>query len=120
MDFNRKSPSDCQVNYEVKTVKRNGNDLTLEISRPKGCSGIYELVWDGLWQESYPRRMQLYLTASFNSCSPGIETETDVIRVDLEKAIKETSADLFTIYLREYCSFRDFNCEGNCNLIIPD
>lgn len=120
MDFNRKDPSVCQVNFELKKITRNGKELTLEIERPKGCNGTYELVWDGKWQESLPRRMQVYLTGLFNACSPGSETEVDVIKLDLEKSIREAPKDLFTIYLREHCSFRDFNCVGNCDLTIPD
>lgn len=118
MDFNRMDPSLCQVNFEIKSIKRTENELTLEIERPKGCTGIYDLVWDGRWQESSPRRMQLYLTGSFTSCSAGTETEMDVIKVDLAKALIEAPKDLFTIYLRENCSFRDFNCVGNCDLRI--
>ncbi len=116
LDFNRKDPSLCQVGFELKKITRNSTELTLEIVRPKGCNGIYELVWDGKWQESSPRRMQVYLTGIFNSCTPSSELETDVIQVDLAKALREKPTDLFTIYLREHCSFRDFNCVGNCNL----
>lgn len=118
LDFNRKDSGLCQVNFEIKSIKRNQNELTLEIERPIGCIGIYDLVWDGKWQESLPRRMQVYLTRIFNSCSPSSDTEIDVIKVDLQKALRETPTDLFTIYLREHCSFRDFNCVGNCDLSI--
>lgn len=118
LDFNRKDPSLCQVSFEIKSINRNESELTLEIERPKGCNGIYELVWDGRWQESAPRRMQIYLTGFFNSCSPASETEIDLVKVDLAKALRETPTDLFTIYLREHCSFRDFNCAGNCRLSI--
>ena len=118
MDFNRRDPSLCQVSFEIKSVKRNANELTLEIKRPKGCVGSYELVWDGNWQESSPRRMQLYLSAMFTACNAGSEMELDVIKVDLAKALLEDPKDLFTIYLREYCSFRDFNCVGNCDFKI--
>lgn len=118
LDFNRKDPSLCQVSFEIKSVKRVGNELTLGIERPKGCTGIYDLVWDGIWQESSPRRMQLYLTGMFTSCNAGYETELDVIKVDLAKALITDPKDLFTIYLREHCSFRDFNCVGNCDFKI--
>lgn len=118
MDFNRKDPSLCQVSFEIRGIKRDGNELTLQIERPKGCSRMYELVWDGNWQESAPRRIQVYLTSMFNTCSVGSETEIDVLKVDLAKALQETPKDLFTIYLREHCSYRDFNCVGNCNLSI--
>lgn len=118
LDFNRKDPSLCQVAFEITSIKRTGNELTLEIERPKGCAGIYDLVWDGTWQESSPRRMQLYLTGKFNSCSAGTGVEVDVIKVDLAKALLEAPKDLFTIYIREHCSFRDFNCVGNCDLKI--
>lgn len=118
LDFNRKDPSLCQISFEIKSINRNSSELTLEIERPKGCNAIYELVWDGNWQESSPRRMQVYLTGIFNSCSTTSEREIDLIKVDLVKALRETPTDLFTIYLREHCSFRDFNCVGNCNLSI--
>lgn len=118
MDFNRKDTSLCQVNFEIKSIKRIGNELTLEIERPKGCTGTYDLVWDGRWQESSPRRMQVYLTGLFNTCSVSSETELDLIKVDLAKALRQMPEDLFTIYLREHCSFRDFNCVGNCDLKI--
>ena len=118
LDFNRKDTSLCQVAFEVKSVKRDLNELTLEIERPIGCNGTYELVWDGKWQESFPRRMQVYLTGFFSTCTPGSETAIDVVKVDLAKALREMPSDLFTIYLREHCSFRDFNCVGNCNLSI--
>lgn len=118
LDFNRKDPSLCQTIFEIKSINRNASELTLEIERPKGCNGVYELVWDGKWQESSPRKMQVYLTGFFSTCSPGSETEIDVVKVDISKAIRETPIDLFTIYLREHCSFRDFNCVGNCNLSI--
>ncbi|GAB3222638.1 hypothetical protein J0A67_11320 [Algoriphagus aestuariicola] len=118
LDFNRKDPSLCQVNFEITSIARVGNELSLEVERPKGCTGTYELVWDGLWQESSPRRMQLYLTGLFATCGGGSETEVDVIKVDLEKALLGKSNELFTIYLREHCSFRDFNCVGNCELKI--
>jgi hypothetical protein len=118
LDFNRKDPSLCQVNFEIKSINRNQNELTIRIERPKGCNGSYDLVWDGRWQESSPRRMQVYLTGYFNSCSPNSEREIDEIKVDLAKALREPPTDLFTIYLREHCSFRDFNCVGNCNLSI--
>jgi hypothetical protein len=118
MDFDRNAASFCKVNFEIKGIKRVGNELTLEIERPKGCVGIYELVWDGVWQESSPRRMQIYLTGLFNSCIGGSETELQVIKVDLATALQDMPKDLFTIYLREQCSFRDFNCVGNCELKI--
>ena len=118
LDFNRKDPSLCQASFELRGITRKGNELSLEIERPKGCAGTYELVWDGLWQESSPRRMQLYLTGLFTTCAEGSEAEVDVIKVDLDKALLGTSSDLFTIYLREHCGFRDFNCEGNCELKI--
>lgn len=120
LDFNRKDPSLCQVEFEVRKMKREGNELLLEILRPKGCIGNYELVWDGVWQETSPKRMQIYLTGQFSSCVSGSEQEVEVIRIDLEKAFRNTSPmDPFTIYLREHCSFKDFNCAGNCELIIP-
>jgi hypothetical protein len=118
LDFNRRGPAECQVDYELKGMKRQGNELTLEIERPKGCAGKYQLVWDGIWQESSPRRMQVYLTASFESCVGSVETERDVITIDLASAVQGEPKDLFTIYLREHCSFRDFNCVGNCDLSI--
>lgn len=118
LDFNRRDPSLCQVSFEIRSVKRSGNELTLEIERPKGCTGVYELVWDGIWQESFPRRMQMYLTGMFTSCNTGSETDVDVIKVDLAKALLEEPKDLFTIYLREHCSFRDFNCVGDCDFKI--
>lgn len=118
LDFKRKDPSLCKVNFEIKRVKRQGNELTLEIERPKGCKGMYELVWDGTWQESSPRRMQIYVTGLFSSCLGGSETELDVVKVDMATALQDTPKDLFTIYLREHCSFRDFNCSGNCDLNI--
>ncbi len=118
LDFNRNDPSLCQASFEIKRISRNGNELSLEIERPKGCTGIYELVWDGIWQESSPRRMQLYLTGLFPGCAGGAETGLDVIKVDLAKALLDAPGDLFTIYLREHCSFRDFNCVGNCELKI--
>lgn len=118
LDFNRKDPSLCQVGFEIKSIKRTGNELTLEIERPKGCNGTYDLVWDGNWQESSPRRMQVYLTGMFTSCSGGTGMELDVIKIDLAKALLEAPKDLFTIYLREHCSFRDFICVGNCDLRI--
>lgn len=116
LDFKRMDPSLCQVNFELKGIKRTEKELTLSIERPKGCVGKYELVWDGTWQESSPRRMQLYLTGMFPSCAGSSETELDVIKVDLDRALLGASSDLFTIYLREHCSFRDFNCVGNCDL----
>lgn len=116
MDFNRKDPSLCQISLEIRGIKRSGNELTLQIERPKGCTGMYELIWDGYWQESSPRRMQLYLTGMFYTCSDGLETEIDEINLDLAKALRESPKDLFTIYLREHCSYRDFNCVGNCDL----
>ena len=116
LDFNRKDPTLCQVNFEIKAITREGSELTLEIERPKGCNGIYELVWDGLWQETAPSRMQVYLTGLFSSCSPISETELDVIKVDLANSIRENPTGQFSIYLREHYSFRDFNCVGNCNL----
>jgi hypothetical protein len=118
LDFNRKDPSLCQVSFEIKSISRKGNELSLTIERPKGCDGIYELVWDGIWQESSPRRMQLYLTGLFTACAGGTETDLDVIKVDLAKALLGAPGDLFTIYLREHCSFRDFNCVGNCDLSV--
>ena|GEM_PF-2920537 len=118
IDFNRKDPTLCQVDFELKGIKRQGNELTLEIERPKGCTGKYELVWDGIWQETSPRRMQVYLTAAFGACAGSAETELDVIKVDLATAVQGDPKDLFTIYLREQCSFRDFSCIGNCDLSI--
>lgn len=118
MDFKRRDPSLCQVDYELRKIERDGNELSLTIERPKGCIGMYELVWDGKWQESSPRRIQLYLTGMFTSCAAGSETELDVIKVDLAKALLSETDDLFTIYLREHCSFRDFDCVGNCELSI--
>jgi hypothetical protein len=118
LDFNRKDPSLCQINFEVKSIKRAQNELTLEIERPKGCNGIYELVWDGKWQESSPRRMQVYLKGEFNSCQISSEMQVDIVKIDLAKSLPGAPVDLFTIYLREYCSFRDFNCVGNCDLSI--
>jgi hypothetical protein len=118
LDFNRKDPALCQVDFELKGIRRQGNELTLEIERPKGCAGKYELVWDGIWQESTPRRMQVYLTGSFGSCVGSVETERDVIKIDLAAALQGEQKDLFTIYLREQCSIRDFSCVGNCDLNI--
>ncbi len=121
LDFNRKDPSLCQIDFEVRRVKRDGNELTLEITRPKGCEGIYELVWDGTWQESSPKRMQIYLTAQFSSCVSSSETEVDVIRVDMSKALRIIeSVESYSVYLREHCNFRDYHCEGHCDLSIPD
>jgi hypothetical protein len=120
LDFNRKDPSLCQVEFEIKKVKREGNKLTLEILRPKDCIGTFELVWDGVWQESSLKRMQVYLTAQFSSCASSSETEVDVIRIDLAKVLQNSEPmDPFTLYLREHCSFRDYNCVGDCDLVIP-
>ncbi len=118
LDFERKNPSFCQVSFEIRGIERVGSELTLQIERPKGCSGMYELVWDGRWQESSPRRMQMYLTSMFNTCSVGMESEIDILIIDLAKILPESHKDLFTIYLREHCSYRDFNCVGNCDLSI--
>lgn len=120
LDFNRKSSLFCPVNFDNKKIRREENELLLEILRPKGCPANYELVWDSLWQESSPRRMQVYLTAGFVNCPPGTATELDVIRVDLAKATQSSlPMDPFSGYLCAHCSFRDFNCTGNCDLTIP-
>lgn len=118
LDFNRNDPSTCQISFEIKSIKRVDQELSLEILRPKGCNGIYDLVWDGKWQDSAPAQLQIYLTGSFNSCGSGTEKETDLVKVDLAKALPGRPGSSYSIYIREYCSFRDFNCVGNCELRI--
>jgi hypothetical protein len=120
IDFNRGRAAFCGIETEIRRITRKGDLLTLEILKPKNCNGTYELVWDGKWQESNPRRIQIYLVSEFPSCTAGGERVSDTIEVDLAKALQpggQYGQTPFSIYIREQCNARDYHCEGDCDLL---
>ena len=121
VNFNRQSDFFCTDQLNLKKVRRQGSELTLELTKPATCEGKLELLWDGTVWESNPKKIQIYLIARNNSCPPTDELVTEVIKVDLAKCIGNYSALMpFNIYLREFCSYRDYDCIGNCDMDIPD
>lgn len=120
IDFNRGRAAFCGIDTEIKAISRRSNMLTLEILKPKNCNGTYQLLWDGKWQESNPRRIQIYLISEFPSCSATGEMVSETIAVDLAKALSPSGQygqTPFSIYIREQCNARDYHCEGDCDLV---
>jgi len=121
LNFTRKNVTSCQAPFRIKRINRSGEELKIEVSRPASCELSYELVWDGVIMERNPSRIQIYLTAQSDFCKDSDRLESDFIVLDLFKVIKGVSQDnLQQIYLREYCSFRDFNCIGDCDMEITE
>ncbi len=120
IDFNRGRAAFCGIGIEIKGISRRSNMLTLEILKPKNCNGSYQLVWDGKWQESNPRRIQIYLISELPSCVATGEMVSDTITVDLAEALAPSGQygqTPFSIYIREQCNARDYHCVGDCELI---
>ncbi len=119
VDFNRLDPANCKVEYQLEEINRRANILNLRVKRPENCQVHYELIWDGLVMESLPMRIQLYLVPVFQSCVPSSRSKVDDIEVDLEKVLKfvpkEDIEDL-VIYLRAFCAYEDYLCEGDCQI----
>lgn len=121
LDFTRKDVTSCQTHFQIKRIKRSGDELKIEVNRPESCKLLYKLVWDGVIMETNPSRIQIYLTAQSDNCKYTDSLESDFIILDLSKVIIGASSDdIRQIYLREYCSFRDFNCIGNCDMEIKE
>jgi hypothetical protein len=120
IDFNRGRAAFCGIDTEIKGISRHSNMVTLEFLKPKNCNGTYQLVWDGKWQESNPRKIQIYLISEFPSCVATGEMVSDTIAVDLAKALAlsgQYGQTPFSIYIREQCNARDYHCVGDCDLI---
>lgn len=120
LNFERTNRSVCQTPISIKGIKRTGDILTLKVNRSISCSGKYTLVWDGSVQESNPERVQVYLYPELENCSLTGGLVEDVLVVDLKKAFQSLApqtVDRMYLYVREYCNFVDYLCEGDCELI---
>ncbi|TDQ19467.1 hypothetical protein DFQ04_1288 [Algoriphagus boseongensis] len=121
LNFERASDPICnQANLEIRGIKRTGDRLLLTVLKKATCQGNYRLVWDGFTQESSPERVQFFLFPEFNSCTQTDEMVLETIEIDLKKAFYSLDpkvVDRMILYIREYCNFVDYLCEGNCEWI---
>ncbi|WP_026952234.1 hypothetical protein [Algoriphagus mannitolivorans] len=119
LNFERTSQPVCRTPVSIKGIKRSGDILTLKVKRSQNCTGKYSLVWDGSVQESNPERVQLYLYPELENCSQTGELVEDVLVVDLKKAFQTMAPQMVErmyLYVREYCNYVDYLCEGDCEL----
>lgn len=120
LNFARSSKPVCQTPISIQGMKRTGDILTLRVNRSASCTGNYRLVWDGSVQESSPERVQIYLYPELANCSSSGSLTVDVLEIDLKKAFQTMNpqmVDRMYLYVREYCNFMDYLCEGDCELI---
>lgn len=120
LNFERSANSVCKSPISIKGLKRTGDLLTLRVKRSSTCTGNYRLVWDGKVQESNPERVQIYLYPELMNCSSSGNLTEDVLVIDLKKAFQAMApqvVDRMFLYVREYCNFVDYLCEGDCELI---
>jgi hypothetical protein len=119
MNFERGSNSSCNSPIYIAGMKRTGDLLTLQVRRNGNCQGGYRLVWDGMVLERNPERVQLYFYPEFTGCSVTGEEVVEEITIDLKRAfvsLKPEVVGRMYLYVREYCNFVDYLCEGNCDL----
>ncbi len=115
----------CQIEIEVVKVKREGNILTIDITKPKNCDVLFEVVWDGAIMESFPMQCHLYIHPTSNNCTDQDQDEKEikVLTLDLEKILKDLDVSYiedtnFTI--KESCRLVDIVCTENCNITITN
>jgi len=120
----RRGESDeCQFSWSIRNVKRNGNVLTLDISRPAGCEVEYELIWNGMILESFPMMANVFIKAISDGCTDQDEDTTDILEIDLEKALKDTSLSTLSntnFNIREFCAFKDVQCMEGCDVAVSN
>ena len=119
LNFERSKQAICQYPFFIQGIKRSGNVLTLKVKRSASCSGSYRLVWDGMVQESNPERVQFYLVPEMMNCTQTGTLVEDELVIDLKKAFQSMVpqvVDRMYLYVREYCNFVDYLCEGDCEL----
>ena len=115
----------CQIEIEVVKVKREGNILTVDISKPKNCDVDFEVVWNGAVMESFPMKCYFYIHPTSKNCTDQNQDEKEikVLTLDLEKILKGFDASYiegthFTI--KESCRLVDIECSGNCNVTVTN
>ncbi len=113
----------CQIETKVVKVKREGNNLTIDISKPKNCDVEFEVVWNGTILESFPMQAHLYIHPTSNNCTDQDEKEIKVLILDLEEVLKDLDASYientnFTI--KESCRLVDIVCAENCDVTITN
>ena len=111
----------CQIEIKVVKVKREGNILTIDVSKPKNCDVKFEIVWNGMVLESFPMQAHLYIHPTSNNCTDQEEKEVKVLTIDLEEVLKDLDASYiedtnFTI--KESCRLVDIICTGDCDVTI--
>ena len=119
----RADKDQCKFTWKVLKVNRNGNVLTIDISRPSGCDVKYEIIWDGIILESYPGVANVFLKAQSENCTNQADTTTDKLVVDLEAAFKDIKPSTLkdtNFNIREFCATKDIQCEKNCDVTITN
>ncbi len=111
----------CQIEMEIVKVKREGNILTIDVSQPKNCDVELEVLWDGIFMESFPMQAYFYMHPTSNNCTNQDEKEIVVLTLDLEEILKESDASYiadtnFTI--KESCRLVDIVCVENCDVTV--
>lgn len=111
----------CQIEIEVVKVKREGNVLTIDVSKPKNCDVEFEVLWNGTILESFPMQCHLYIHPTSKSCTDQGEKEVEVLTLYLEEVLKDLDASYiegtnFTI--KESCRLVDIVCAKNCDVTI--
>jgi len=113
----------CQIEIKIVKVKREGNILTIDVSKPKSCDVEFEVVWNGTILESFPMQAHLYIHPTSNNCTDQDEKEVEVLTLDLEEVLKDLDASFiedtnFTI--KESCRLVDIVCAENCDVTITN
>jgi hypothetical protein len=112
----------CNVEWKIIQVQRTGNELALQLSKPKDCKVRYEFIWNGILMESFPMMAHILVKAVGENCVAE-EYEEEVITVELDTVFKNLTTDdiantNFTV--RDACSLEDFNCTDDCNTSISN
>ena len=121
-DVRRAQGGLCDVEWKILQVQRTGNELTLQLSKPKDCKVRYEFIWDGTLMESFPMMAHVFVKAVGENCVAD-EYEEEVIKVELNEVFKNLSVDEiantnFTV--RDACSLEDFRCTDDCNTYLSN
>lgn len=113
----------CSVPFGIKKVQREGDRLTVTLSRPVDCEITYDIFWDGLVLESFPVQISLFVKGNADTCEDSGEYRNDELDIDLKAVFEEApqvdiDGAVFTV--KDACSLVDVQCENDCDVSVSN
>jgi len=113
----------CNFPWNVVSVVRTDNMVSVHISRPIECQVEYELIWDGTLMHSYPMMANVFINAISQNCTNKGQVGVDTLNIDLKKTFKdlsEATLENTNFLIREVCALKDIQCMDDCNVSVSN